>query len=76
MNLVPQVETTEMSDADLDSIAGGQGGGGTGAVVDAGAAGAAGLYVEAGPLCVGAGAGVAVSPAGVAADVHAHAGLH
>ncbi|GAB2876847.1 hypothetical protein GCM10027074_51170 [Streptomyces deserti] len=72
MNLVPNVETTEISDADLDSISGGQAGGGA-VGIDAGAAAAAGLYVEAGALCVGGGVGAAVSPAGVSADVHLHA---
>ncbi|GAB2721487.1 hypothetical protein [Streptomyces bullii] len=74
MNLVPQVHTTEISDADLDGIAGGQAGGAVAA--NAAGAGAAGLYVEAGPLCAGAGVGLAASPAGIAADAHVHAGLN
>ncbi|MFI8193007.1 hypothetical protein ACIF8T_30265 [Streptomyces sp. NPDC085946] len=72
MNLAPQVETAEISDAELDGVSGGQAG-----VHAAAAAGAAaGLHVEAGPLCLTAGAGAAVSPEGVAADVHLHASLY
>ncbi|MFI6205444.1 hypothetical protein ACIBAI_03480 [Streptomyces sp. NPDC051041] len=65
MNIAPQVETAELSDADLDNVAGGHAG------VDAGAA--AGLYVEAGNVGVAAGAGAGVQVEGVSADVHLHA---
>ncbi|MEV5885139.1 hypothetical protein AB0L74_20810 [Streptomyces sp. NPDC052020] len=62
MNLTPQVETAEMSEADLDNIAGG---------LAAGAS--AGVFAEVGSLltvCAGVGAGVNVE--GVSADVAAH----
>jgi hypothetical protein len=68
MNLVPQVETAEISDADLDDVSGGQAGG---SPVGLGAA--AGVYAEAGPVGVGGGVGAGVSPQGVAADLHLHA---
>lgn len=73
MNLVPQVETAEISDADLDNVSGGLA---VSAGVDAGVAVTAtagvGVYAEAGPLGICAGAGASVTPAGVAADAHAH----
>ncbi|WP_217164059.1 hypothetical protein [Streptomyces sp. AC512_CC834] len=58
MNLVPQVETAELSDADLDQVSGGHVGLNAGAAVIAadGAVGA-GLYVESGPFAVSAGFG-------------------
>jgi hypothetical protein len=67
MNLAPQIETAEMSDADLDDVSGGQAGG-----FPAGA-GATGFYVEGGPLGVGGGIGAAVSPEGIAVDSHLNA---
>ncbi|MBR8643199.1 hypothetical protein KEF29_37370 [Streptomyces tuirus] len=73
MNLVPQVESAEISDLDLDTIAGGQAGG---SPVGIAAGGAAGLYVEAGPVGVGAGVGASVSPQGVAADLHLSSTLY
>ncbi|MER7897385.1 hypothetical protein ABTX62_15020 [Streptomyces sp. NPDC096046] len=72
MAFTPQIQTAQMSDAELDTIAGGQAGGTT-----AGAGAAAGLYVEttaAGLTAgVGGGLGLAVSPQGVAADLHLNA---
>ncbi|MFE6405412.1 hypothetical protein ACFVOR_00570 [Streptomyces sp. NPDC057837] len=71
MAFTPQIETAPMSDAELDGIAGGQAG------VAAGAA--AGLYVEttaAGLTAgVGGGVGLAVSPQGIAADLHLNAAV-
>ncbi|MFE1247579.1 hypothetical protein [Streptomyces sp. NPDC058735] len=75
MASTPQIETAQMSDAELDTIAGGQAGG-----VAAGA-GAAALYVEttAVGLTAGAGAGgglgLAVSPQGITADLHLNAAV-
>ncbi|MEU6468605.1 hypothetical protein ABZ927_16075 [Streptomyces massasporeus] len=70
MAFTPQIQTAQMSDAELDSIAGGQAGG-------AAAGAAAGLYVEttaAGLTAgVGGGLGLAVSPQGIAADLHLNA---
>lgn len=72
MAFTPQIETVQMSDAELDTIAGGQAGG-----VAAGAGAAAGLYVETSAAGVnagvGGGVGLAVSPQGVAADLHLNA---
>ncbi|MEV5233984.1 hypothetical protein [Streptomyces sp. R02] len=68
MNLVPRVETAELSDADLDHVSGGQS---VSAGLDAGAAVVlghgsvgVGVYAEAGPLSVSAGLGGSVSHAG------------
>lgn len=61
MNSAPRFETTEIQDADLDSISGG-----------VAVAAASGLHVEAGPLAVCADLGAFVSPQGVAANVNAH----
>ncbi|MGC0375643.1 hypothetical protein [Streptomyces sp. SAI-229] len=65
MNFVPQVETAEISDADLDNVSGGQS---VSAGVDAGVAVVAdhgsfgvGVYAEVGPLCVSAGLGASVA---------------
>ncbi|CAM5455762.1 hypothetical protein [Streptomyces coeruleorubidus] len=73
MAFTPQIQTAHMSDAELDTIAGGQAGG------TAGAGAAAGLYVEttaAGVTAgVGGGLGLAVSPQGVGADLHLNAAV-
>ncbi|CQR62545.1 type A2 lantipeptide [Streptomyces leeuwenhoekii] len=62
MNLTPQVETAEMSEADLDNIAGG---------LAAGAS--AGVFAEVDAVAaVCAGVGVGVNVEGVSADVVAH----
>ncbi|MFE5398113.1 hypothetical protein ACFQ9U_26555 [Streptomyces sp. NPDC056568] len=58
MNLVPQVETAEISDADLDQVSGGALTVSTALIADGGAVGA-GLYAEAGPFAVSAGLGAA-----------------
>ncbi|WP_149551827.1 hypothetical protein [Streptomyces marokkonensis] len=76
MNLVPQVDTAELSDADLDQVSGGLAGGvdvaaGLAVTASAGAAGA-GLHVEAGPLSVCAGLGASVTPGAAAVNGHAH----
>ncbi|MER7401711.1 hypothetical protein ABT373_04290 [Streptomyces sp. NPDC000070] len=74
MAFTPQIETAQMSDAELDTIAGGQAGG-----VAAGAGAAAGVYVETSAAGVnagvGGGLGLAVSPQGVAADLHLNAAV-
>ncbi|MFJ8541893.1 hypothetical protein ACIRFH_07735 [Streptomyces sp. NPDC093586] len=54
MSLVPQVETAELSDADLDQVSGGHVG------IDAGA----GLYAEAGPVAACAGLGASLTLGG------------
>ncbi|PWI11219.1 hypothetical protein DIZ27_07465 [Streptomyces sp. NWU339] len=70
MNLVPQVATAEISDADLDSVSGGQAGVGPaanpGLGVHAGAGGL-GVHAEAGNIGVTAGLGASVSPEGLSA---------
>lgn len=67
MNLAPRVETAELSDAELDGVAGGQS---VSAGFDAGAAVVlgqgsvgVGVYAEAGPLSVSVGLGGSVSHA-------------
>ncbi|MFE7896578.1 hypothetical protein ACFU3E_03370 [Streptomyces sp. NPDC057424] len=74
MAFTPQIATAQMSDAELDTIAGGQAGGAA-----AGAGAAAGLYVEttaAGLTTgVGGGVGLTVSPQGIAADLHLNAAV-
>ncbi|GAA2237558.1 MULTISPECIES: hypothetical protein [Streptomyces] len=71
MAFTPQIQTAQMSDAELDTIAGGQAGAAAGA--------AAGLYVEttaAGLTAgVGGGLGLAVSPHGIEADLHLNAAV-
>ncbi|MET9682067.1 MULTISPECIES: hypothetical protein [Streptomyces] len=73
MAFTPQIQTAPMSDAELDTIAGGQAGG------TAGAGAAAGLYVETSAVGVnagvGGGVGLAVSPEGIAADLHLNAAV-
>ncbi|CAM5385094.1 putative protein OS=Streptomyces albaduncus OX=68172 GN=FHS32_000719 PE=4 SV=1 [Streptomyces griseoloalbus] len=68
MNLVPRVETAELSDADLDHVSGGQSvsaglDAGVAVVLGYGSVGV-GVYAEAGPLSVSAGLGGSVSHAG------------
>ena len=74
MAFTPQIQTAQMSDAELDTIAGGQAGG-----AGAGAGAAAGLYVETTAADTGGeaggGLGLAVSPQGIAADLHLNAAL-
>ncbi|MCG8968603.1 MULTISPECIES: hypothetical protein [Streptomyces] len=61
MNLVPQVETAELSDTDLDQVSGGHVGLDAGAAVfTTGGGVAAGLYAETGPVSVCAGLGASV----------------
>ncbi|MFF7859257.1 hypothetical protein [Streptomyces sp. NPDC007904] len=68
MNFASQIETAEISEADLDKVSGGQA---VSAGIDAGVAVVAGhgsvgvgVYAEAGPLCVSAGIGGSVDHAG------------
>ncbi|MET7272167.1 hypothetical protein ABZS59_13470 [Streptomyces flaveolus] len=71
MNLVPQVETAELSDTDLDQVSGGHVGLDAGAAVfTAGGGVAAGLYAEAGSVSACAGLGVTLG--GGAAHGQAH----
>ncbi|ANB06090.1 hypothetical protein SAM40697_2130 [Streptomyces ambofaciens] len=70
MNLVPQVETADISDADLDQVSGGLTV--STALVTGGGAVGAGLYAEAGPFAVSAGLGAAAPLADTAAQGHAH----
>ncbi|MEU0738449.1 hypothetical protein [Streptomyces sp. NPDC006134] len=61
MNITPQVETAEMTEADLDNIAGG---------LSVGAS--AGVFVDVASIAaVGVGVGVGVDVEGVSADVAA-----
>lgn len=77
MHLAPRVETTELSDADLDLVSGGQAGGCAGLDLGVHAeAGALGVHVESGNLALTAGAGVSLSAQGVSADGHLHASLY
>ncbi|MFE9975661.1 hypothetical protein ACFYRD_34305 [Streptomyces hirsutus] len=61
MNLVPQVATAEITDAELDSVSGGQAG--VGPAANPGL----GVHAEAGNIGVTAGLGASVSPEGLAA---------
>ncbi|MFF6811653.1 hypothetical protein ACFZAG_17420 [Streptomyces sp. NPDC012403] len=68
MNFVPQVETAEISDADLGNVSGGQSvsagiDAGVAVVADHGSVGV-GVYAEAGPLSVSAGLGGSVAHEG------------
>jgi hypothetical protein len=65
MNFTPQVETAEMSDADLDNVSGGMAGGGSG-----------GLFLEVPPLGVGADAFAFLSTEGVAAGADLQIAAH
>ena len=60
MNSAPRFETTEIHDADLDTISGG-----------VAVAAASGLHIEAGPLAVCADLGAFLSTQGVAAHTNA-----
>ncbi|MEU1044376.1 hypothetical protein ABZ400_04365 [Streptomyces sp. NPDC005897] len=70
MNTVPQVETAEISDADLDQVSGGIGLTASTALFAGDGALGAGLHAEAGPFAVTTGLG-ASAPFGSAAT-HAH----
>ena len=61
MNSAPRIATTEVHDADLDSISGG-----------VAVAAASGLHIEAGPLAVCADLNACVSTEGIAANVNAN----
>lgn len=68
MTFAPQVETAEISDADLDGIAGGHSvsagvDAGVAAIADHGSVGV-GLYAESGPLSVSTGLGGSVAHEG------------
>lgn len=67
MNFIPQVETAEMSDVDLDNVSGGMAGGGSG-----------GLLLEVPSAGVGADLCAFLSAEGgvVAADAHLQVGAH
>ncbi|GHH89554.1 hypothetical protein [Streptomyces capillispiralis] len=76
MNFASQVETAEISDADLDAVSGGQsvsaGLDAAVAVTTAGGSAGVGAYAEVGPLSVCAGVGGSVTPGGIAGDGHVH----
>ncbi|WP_395573850.1 hypothetical protein [Streptomyces sp. BK79] len=62
MNLVPQVETAHLSDADLDQVSGGTLGIDAGAaVITSGRGVGAGLHAEAGPFALTAGLGASLT---------------
>ncbi|MFB6553694.1 MULTISPECIES: hypothetical protein [unclassified Streptomyces] len=73
MNLVPQVETAHLSDADLDQVSGGILGIDAGAaVITAGGALGTGFHAEAGPFSVTAGLGASAAVAGTSVQGQAH----
>ncbi|EHN73453.1 hypothetical protein ACIP29_10495 [Streptomyces coelicoflavus] len=73
MNFVPQVETAEISDADLDQVSGGNIGIDTGATdITAGGAFGAGFHAEAGPFSLTAGLGASAAYGGASAQGQAH----
>ncbi|MFE0724514.1 hypothetical protein [Streptomyces rochei] len=74
MNLVPQVETAEISDADLDQVSGGGivGIDAGAAVISAGGAVGAGFHAEAGPFSLTAGLGASAAFGGASAQGQAH----
>ncbi|GAA3164431.1 MULTISPECIES: hypothetical protein [Streptomyces] len=76
MNFASQVETAEISDADLDNVSGGHaiaaGVDAAVAVTTAGGSAGVGAYAEVGPLSVCAGLGGSVTPGGIAGDGHVH----
>ncbi|CAL9471966.1 hypothetical protein [Streptomyces pilosus] len=77
MHLAPHLPTAELSEADLDAVAGGRAG--AGAAFDLGVhaeAGALGVHLEAGGVGLTAGVGASVSPQGLAVDGHLHATLY
>lgn len=77
MHLAPHIHTAELSDADLDAVAGGQAGAGAAFELGVHAApGALGVHVEAGNLGITAGMGASVSAQGVSVDGHLHATLY
>lgn len=77
MNFTPQVETAELADAALDTIAGGQAGGAASADLAGALSGtlSAGLSDTVSAVAC-ADVFAAVSPEGVALGVHAHAAAH
>ncbi|AXL88300.1 hypothetical protein C4J65_08095 [Streptomyces sp. CB09001] len=70
MNTVPQVETAEISDADLDRVSGGIGLTAGTALVAGDGAFAAGLHAESGPFALTGGLGVSAPFGGAAAHAH------
>ncbi|MCW1093653.1 hypothetical protein OJ963_06505 [Streptomyces sp. RS2] len=70
MNTVPQVDTAEISDADLDRVSGGIGLTAGAAFVAGDGAFAAGLHAESGPFALTGGLGVS-APFGGGAAAHA-----
>ncbi|MCM1941449.1 hypothetical protein NC239_24915 [Streptomyces sp. G3] len=70
MNTVPQVETAEISDADLDRVSGGIGLTASAALVAGDGALAAGLHAESGPFALTGGLGVSAPFGGAAAHAH------
>ncbi|CAM5290752.1 Type A2 lantipeptide OS=Streptomyces tendae OX=1932 GN=GUR47_11250 PE=4 SV=1 [Streptomyces tendae] len=72
MNTVPQVETAEISDADLDRVSGGIGLTASTALVAGDGALGAGLYAESGPLTLAGGLGASAPFGGAAAQGQVH----
>lgn len=70
MNTVPQVETAQLSDTDLDQVSGGIGLTASAALVAGDGALAAGLHAESGPFALNGGLGVS-APFGGSAAAHA-----
>ncbi|GCB52151.1 hypothetical protein SNL152K_9507 [Streptomyces sp. NL15-2K] len=79
MNFIPQVETAEMADADLDNVSGGMAGGASGGLTGGLAGGASGgLLLDTPSAAVGADLCAFLSAEGgvVAADAHVQVGAH
>ncbi|MFH9814080.1 hypothetical protein [Streptomyces sp. NPDC017230] len=73
MSFVPQVETAEISDADLDQVSGGNVGIDAGAaVITAGDAVGTGFHAEVGPFSLTAGLGASAAFGGASAQGQAH----
>ncbi|QUW90945.1 hypothetical protein [Streptomyces sp. V17-9] len=70
MNTVPQVETAQLSDTDLDQVSGGIGLTAGAALVAGDGALAAGLHAESGPFALTGGLGVSAPFGGAAAHAH------
>ncbi|KPC72143.1 hypothetical protein ADL35_32245 [Streptomyces sp. NRRL WC-3753] len=70
MNTVPQVETAEISDADLDQVSGGIGLTASTALVAGDGAYAAGLHAESGAFSLTGGLGLSAPFGGAAANAH------
>ncbi|MFJ6072802.1 hypothetical protein ACIQFU_18450 [Streptomyces sp. NPDC093065] len=70
MSTVPQVETAEISDADLDQMSGGIGLTASAALIAGDGALGAGLHAESGPFSLTTGLGASVPFGGSATHAH------